>query len=198
MNNQKIPIEKITMEASIDNFGEIAHDMRLTIEREREKLSERLEQLDMYLKMVDCMDHLQQQNADLQDTIARQAGEIDSLQDQLQRERNKREELEMKHSELSKLSVDMAKKSSQEELIKALRTFVNKSKQKRIEKRMAVKEMVMELAIANNIIFPADLAATLDSLDDEQTETRIVNVQGSYNDIHDNSSVVNSLAEGGQ
>jgi hypothetical protein len=46
------------MEASIDNFGEIAHDMRLTIEREREKLSERLEQLDMYLKMVDCMDHL--------------------------------------------------------------------------------------------------------------------------------------------
>ena len=186
------------MEASIDNFGEIAHDMRLTIEREREKLSERLEQLDMYLKMVDCMDHLQQQNADLQDTIARQAGEIDSLQDQLQRERNKREELEMKHSELSKLSVDMAKKSSQEELIKALRTFVNKSKQKRIGKRMAVKEMVMELAIANNILFPADLAATLDSLDDEQTETRIVNVQGSYNDIHDNSSVVNRLAEGGQ
>ena len=56
----------------------------------------------------------------------------------------------------------------------------------------------MELVIANNIIFPADLAATLDSLDDEQTETRIVNVQGSYNDIHDNSSVVNSLAEGGQ
>ena len=46
------------MEASIDNFGEIAHDMRLPIEREREKLSERLEQLDMYLKMVDCMDHL--------------------------------------------------------------------------------------------------------------------------------------------
>ena len=179
-------------------WRQVAHDMRLTIEREREKLSERLEQLDMYLKMVDCMDHLQQQNADLQDTIARQAGEIDSLQDQLQRERNKREELEMKHSELSKLSVDMAKKSSQEELIKALRTFVNKSKQKRIEKRMAVKEMVMELAIANNIIFPADLAATLDSLDDEQTETRIVNVQGSYNDIHDNSSVVNSLAEGGQ
>jgi len=104
----------------------------------------------------------------------------------------------MKHSELSKLSVNMAKKSSQEEVIKALRTFVNKSKQKRIEKRMAVKEMVMELAIANNIMFPADLAATLDSLDDEQTETRIVNVQGSYNDIHDNSSVVNSLAEGGQ
>ena len=27
------------MEARIDNFGEIAHDMRLTIEREREELA---------------------------------------------------------------------------------------------------------------------------------------------------------------
>ena len=83
---------------------------------------------------------------------------------------------EMKLSELSKLSAGVAKKSSQDELLKALRTFVNKSKHKRIDKRIAVKEMVLEMAMANSVIFPEDLAATIDSLDDEQPETKVVNV----------------------
>ena len=102
--------------------------------------------------------------------------------------------LEMKLSEMTKLSGDVAKKSSQEGLLKAVRTFVNKSKHKRIEKRMAVKEMLLELANANSIVFPEDLATTIDALDDEQSEAKVVNVTGNYNDIHDNGSV--GLKEG--
>ena len=45
------------------------------------------------------------------------------------------------------------------------------------------------LAIANSIVFPEDLATTIDALDDEQSEPKVVNVTGNYNDIHDNSSV---------
>lgn len=97
--------------------------------------------------------------------------------------------LEMKLSEMTKLSGDVAKKSSQEGLLKAVRTFVNRSKQKRIEKRMAVKEMLLELANANSIVFPADLAATIDALDDEHSEPKTVTVHGNYNDVHDNGSV---------
>ena len=88
-----------------------------------------------------------------------------------------------------KLSGDVAKKSSQEGLLKAVRTFVNRSKQKRIEKRMAVKELLLELANANSIVFPADLAATIDALDDEHSEPKTVTVNGNYNAVHDNGSV---------
>jgi hypothetical protein len=83
----------------------------------------------------------------------------------------------------------VAKKASQEEVLKALRVFVNKSKRKKVEKRIAVKEMVLELANANGVLLPEDLSAAIDSLDDEQVEARVVNVQGNYNDIHDNDSI---------
>lgn len=69
---------------------------------------------------------------------------------------------------MTKLSASVAGKTSQEELVKALRVFVNKSKRKRLEKRTLVKEIVMELVVANGIVLPEDLAATIDSLDDEQ------------------------------
>jgi hypothetical protein len=95
----------------------------------------------------------------------------------------------MQLSEMSKLSAGVAKKASQEEVLKALRVFVNKSKRKKVEKRIAVKEMVLELANANGVLLPEDLSAAIDSLDDEQVEARVVNVQGNYNDIHDNDSI---------
>jgi hypothetical protein len=66
------------------------------------------------------------------------------------------------------MTASVAGKASQDELLKALRVFVNKSKRKKMEKRIAVKEMVLELANANGLVLPADLAATIDSLDDEQ------------------------------
>ena len=54
---------------------------------------------------------------------------------------------------------------------------------------MAVKELLLELANANSIVFPADLAATIDALDDEHSEPKTVTVNGNYNDVHDNGSV---------
>ena len=181
----------------VENFKEIAHDLRLALERERERLMEKVEEQKAYQRLMECFDQLISKNEELQEALGQQTSENDALHEQLQQEKAKSEELEMKLSELTKLSTGMAKKSPQEETIKILRTFVNKSKHKRIEKRIAVKEMVLEMAVANSMVFPPDLAATLDSLDDEQTETKVVNVQGNYNDIHDNGSV-NRVAEGGQ
>jgi cell division septum initiation protein DivIVA len=115
--------------------------------------------------------------------------ENERLNEENDRLRQEVQEKEMKLSELSKLSVGVARKSSQDEVLKALRTFVNKSKRKKYEKRVAIKEMVLELANANSIVFPEDLSATLESLDDEPSESKVVNVAGNYNDIHDNGSV---------
>ena len=132
-------------------------------------------------------EQLRQQVAEQDEKIAKHVETVNQLTE-------KNAALEMKLSEMTKLSGDVAKKSSQEGLLKAVRTFVNKSKHKRIEKRMAVKELLLELANANSIVFPEDLATTIDALDDEQSEAKVVNVTGNYNDIHDNGSV--GLKEG--
>jgi len=115
--------------------------------------------------------------------------DLEELQEQLLEEKDLRTKAEIQLKEMSQLSAGVAKKASQDELLKAIRVFVNKSKRKKIEKRIAVKEMVLEMVNANSIVLPEDLALAIDALDDEQTEARVVNVQGNYNDIHDNGNV---------
>jgi ATP-dependent protease HslVU (ClpYQ) ATPase subunit len=92
--------------------------------------------------------------------------EKDLLRQQLQDEKDKNTKLEMQLNEMSKMTASVAGKASHEELLKALRVFVNKSKRKKLEKRIAVKEMVLELANANSLMLPEDLSSTIDSLDD--------------------------------
>ena len=82
------------------------------------------------------------------------------------------QEKEMKLSELSKLSVGVAKKSSHDEVLKALRTYMNFSKRKTLSKRVAVKMMIMELANAIGLTFPEDMIGTLEALDDEPSEEK--------------------------
>lgn len=179
MNNKTI---LKLMENNYDDFCEMAQDARRALERERDKLMERAGMLEAYLRVLDGIDEVLAEKKRLED-------KVEDLQHQLDEEKDRNQTLEMRLSELSKLSAGVARKSSQEELLKALRAFVNKSKQKRIEKRTAVKEMVMELAVANGIVFPEDLAATIESLDDEQPDPKVVHVAGNYNDIHDNDRV---------
>ena len=172
------------MKTNLDEYKEMMHDVRRALGGEKERLTERIEQLEGFMKMADMTDELLSQIDDLN-------GENERLSVENERLRQEVREKDMKLSELSKLSAGVAKKSSQDEVLKALRTFVNKSKRKKYEKRVAIKEMVLELAYANNLTFPDDLAATLESLDDEPSESKVVNVAGNYNDIHDNGSVNN-------
>ena len=172
------------MKTNLDEYKEMMHDVRRALGSEKERLTERIEQLEGFMKMADMTDELLSQIDDLN-------GENERLSVENERLRQEVREKDMKLSELSKLSAGVARKSSQDEVLKALRTFVNKSKRKKYEKRVAIKEMVLELANANSIVFPEDLAATLESLDDEPSESKVVNVAGNYNDIHDNGSVNN-------
>ena len=159
-----------------EEMKEMAQDARRALGRERERMMEEVQRVDELLGLLDTTDELLVEVDRLNDELAGKDAELDNLHQQLQEEKERNQALEMKLSELSKLSAGVAKKSSQDELLKALRTFVNKSKHKRIDKRIAVKEMVLEMAMANSVTFPEDLAATIDSLDDEQPETKEVNV----------------------
>ena len=160
------------MKTNLDEYKETMRDVQRALGSEKERLTERIEQLAGMMKMADMTDELLSEIDDLKDENERLNEENDRLRQEVQ-------EKEMKLSALSKLSAGVARKSSQDELLKALRTFVNKSKRKKYEKRVAIKEMVLELAYANNLTFPDDLAATLESLDDEQAEPKVA-VQVDY------------------
>ena len=170
------------MEINLNELRDWNDGARRTLDREREKMMERVELLDGLAQAMEAVNEIVAENESMKT-------EIEGLQSQLQAEREQRTKAEMQLSEMSKLSAGVAKKASQEEVLKALRVFVNKSKRKKVEKRIAVKEMVLELANANGVLLPEDLSAAIDSLDDEQVEARVVNVQGNYNDIHDNDSI---------
>ncbi len=131
------------------------NEVRRLIDKEREQLQERFELMNGLYRTLEKAEKAIAENVTLKE-------ENEALHQQLQ-------EREMQLNEMSKLSASVAGKASQEALHKALRVFVNKSKRKKIEKRIAIKEMVLELANANGAVLPEDLAATIDSLDDEQS-----------------------------
>ena len=128
---------------------------------------------------MDCIDELLAENERLKE-------ELESMREMYEEEKDMRTKLELELNETKKLAVGVANKTSQEALEKALRKFVNKSKQKKLEKRTMVKSIVLEMAMMNGLTLPADLAQTIDALDDERVEAKVVNVSGNYNDIHDN------------
>ena len=164
------------------DYQEMVRDARRELEREQERLTEKMEQLDARLRLMDGIDRVLTENQELKD-------EIEALQQQLNDERKQKAELEMKMNEMSKLSAGVAKKSSEEDLLKALRTYVNRSKRKTIDKRAFAKTATLEIANANGLLLPEDLAAMIESLDDELTDPKVVNGSGNYNDIHDNGGV---------
>ena len=151
---------------------EAAREARRRLEREQEELMERAEQLKELMTALEATEDVLQENERLEEEIEQQRSqhqeEKEQLRQQLQDEKDKNTKLEMQLKEMSKMTASVAGKASQEEVQKALRVFVNKSKRKKMDKRIAVKEMVLELANANGLALPPDLAATIDSLDDEQ------------------------------
>lgn len=149
------------------DFTEMAHDARRELEHEREKLTDKIGLLNEYLGLLDNMDEILADNK-------RKQGDIESLQQQLTEEKKRNSDLEMKLAEMGKLSAGVAKKSSEEAVLAALRTYVNRSKRKTLDKRAFAKTAILEISNANGLLLPEELAAAIDSLDDEQTEPKTV------------------------
>ena len=169
----------------VEDLREASRDARRALYQERERCEERMEELDGYLKVMDGVGEVLAENERLRD-------ELESVRTMYEEEKALRTKLEMELAETKKLAVGVANKTTQEAMVKAISVFVNKSKQKRIEKRAMVKSIVLEMAMTNSLTLPQDLLQTIDALDDEREETKVVNVTGNYNDIHDNRMVSNS------
>ncbi len=137
------------------NFNELARDARRALDEERECLTEMARKVESYGQLLDAAKEL--------------AVENEELKDQLQ-------EMTTKLNEMNKLVAGVAKKSTEDNVVKFIRVFVNKSKQKTAKKRTLIKEMVLEFTYTNGIALPDDLMATIYALDDEQEVPTIVNV----------------------
>lgn len=174
---------------SLNEYAAILDTMQQQVEDELEALSQKSKLVSWSKSFIQTaqneQNNLRQEMTRLQDDNA-------ALVQKLADEKRQREELEMKLAEMNKLSAGMAKKTSEEAMLKALRTYANTSKRKTIDKRIFAKTAILEMAIVNGLTLPPDLAATIDALDDEQAEPKTsvtVNAGGNYNDIHNNTTV---------
>ena len=165
-----------------ESYREMARELRRELAQEQERLTDQAKQLEERMQLIDALDGLLEENG-------KQREELESLQQQLTDEKRQRAELETKLKELNKLTAGVAKKASEEVLLKTIQTYVNKSKQKRPEKRAAAKEWALEMVLANKLNVPEELAEAIDHLDDEQSEPKVVNVTGNYVEAHNNECV---------
>ena len=178
------------MKENLEELKDWQDGAKRELERDLEHLMETVQQKQNFLKAMECTGELIAENSDLRDENESLRDEVESLRQQLQEERDTRQAAEVRLSELNKLSAGVAKKSSQDNLVKALRIFLNISKRKTQSKREAAKMVITEMITSAHVDLPEDILELLDHLDDEQTEPKVVNVTGNYNDIHDNTRVV--------
>lgn len=191
------------MKGNIIDYMEMAQSVRYGIEKESDRLMAKLTQMEDCKKLLDGIDEviadnkrqqeeiesLQQQLAEKKNDYEVLAGTAKNLLDAATEARNQKKELEMQLAETRKLSEGVAKKSSEEGVIKALQIFVNRSKTKKADKRAYIKTTILEFANTIKLSLPDELANSIDNLDDEQSEPKTVTVNGNYVDIHENKEV---------
>ena len=140
---------------------EAAEDTCRQLEREQEELEDRAKELRMRLQVVEATKELLREINRLKADNEALRMEIDGLNQQLQ-------EKDTQLKELNKLSAGVAKKSSQDDVSKALRIYLNTSKRKTLAKREAAKTVFLELIAAAKLDVPEDIMDLLNHFDDEQ------------------------------
>ena len=132
--------------------------------RERERLQEQIDMQNIYLKFFDQYEYMVERIERLESELEQQVAENDILHQQL-------DDKDMKLNEMSKFSVNMAKKSSQEGLEKAFRIYINTSKRKTQAKREVARAQLLDFITTAKLEMPEDIMDQLNHLDDEQPES---------------------------
>lgn len=168
----------------MENYTEIKEllsEVKRQMERDRSRMEEELETKMGFLKVIDgCSEYAKNHELLLQQLEEKEAM-VESLTEQLQQQKQKIESLkqqlqekEVRLSELGKLSAGVAKKSSQDDVSKALRIYLNNSKRKTLSKREAAKTVILEFITAAKLEISEDIMELLSHYDDETPEPAIV------------------------
>lgn len=148
-------------EVNTEELKEAAHEAYRRLLNEFERKTEEAKELKIQMQVVeathDLLDEIDRLNAE----IASLHEEIDDLNQQIQ-------DRDMRLKELGQLSAGVAKKSSADDVAKAIRIYLNTSKRKTQSKREAAKTVLLELITAAKLEMPEDFMETLSHFDDEE------------------------------
>lgn len=150
--NDKVNTEELK-EAARTTYRQLQNELERKME-EAEEVKIQMRVVEATQGLLDEIDRLNADNEALQN-------EIDDLNQQLQ-------DKDTQLKELGKLSAGVAKKSSQDDVSKAMRIYLNTSKRKTLSKREAAKTVFLELIAAAKLEVPEDIMELLNHFDDEQ------------------------------
>ena len=143
---------------------------------------------DLDRRKAELNDQAEAQKA-LEAFVARAIRNEESLE-QIRQERDALKDevraLNMKLSELQKVTAKVAEKTEHDDLLKVLRTYMNRSKNKTAKKRGYIKMVITEMAMTAGLTLPDDMVETLGAFDDEAEKS--INIER-INDIHGNDKV---------
>ena len=143
-----------------EDLREASRDAQRALEQECDRYVDRIAEVKNYLKVIECIDELLAENERLKEDMEQLQAENEDLHQQL-------EDKDLKLNELGKFTVNMAKKSPQEDLEKAIRMYLNISKRKTQAKREVVKFQLLDFFTTAKLEMPEDIMEQLNHLDDE-------------------------------
>ena len=161
-------------EVNTEELKEAAREEYRRMKDELERKQEEAEELKIRMRVVESTEGLLDEIDRLRSENEAQREEIDDLHQQI-------DDRDRRLKELSQLSAGVAKKSSAEDVAKAMRIYMNMSKRKTQSKREAAKTVLLELITAAKLEMPEDFMETLSHFDDEEL-TDQPQSQGSVNE----------------
>ena len=144
-----------------EELKEAMHEMYRQLQKELERKLEEADFVKVQMRVMEAAQAVMDENERQQAVIEEQSAEIDELHQQLQ-------DKDIQLKELGKLSAGVAKKSSADDVSKAIRIYLNTSKRKTQSKREAAKTVLLELITAAKLEMSEDIMELLSHFDDEE------------------------------
>ena len=144
-----------------EELNEAAREMYRQLQSELERKANEAEELKIQMRVVEATQGLLEGIERLKAENESQRQEIDRLNEQIH-------DRDMRLKELGQLSAGVAKKSSADDVSKAIRIYLNTSKRKTQSKREAAKTVLLELITAAKLDMAEDIMEMLSHFDDEE------------------------------
>jgi len=158
----------------MDMIQDMLRESEAKVEREREKVDLMAEQNKAMEMMLEQVKNLGKEVARLKAENEQLSSALEKAENQAAQMKKERDEqkaevagLKMQLAELNKMANKVVEKTGHDELQRLLRTYMNKSKCKKQQKREYIKTVIMEMVQISGMTLPEDMQALLDSLDDE-------------------------------
>lgn len=144
-----------------EELKEAVHETYRQLQNELERKTEEAEEMKIQMRVMEATQGLLDENDRLKSDNEALQKEIEDLNQQLQ-------DKDTQLKELGKLSAGVAKKSSADDVSKAIRIYLNTSKRKNLSKREAAKTVLLELITAAKLEMSEDIMESLSHFDDEE------------------------------